>query len=170
MSQKLEDLLKQKVIDKLPEYLIVKTEANEYSSIHEGQEVFHVVGNTINAQKLSDDGKKYEDAGAVVLYDEKAKKIYFTNSQNKDPYVGLNNPVSADVEDGDDVNHKLLEYFNLYVEGRFSFSALVFVEDVLAPDDTEPESSTTTTTTTASTTTTTSSTTTTTSSTTEKQG
>lgn len=127
MAKTLEDLLRAETVT-LPKYLVVKTDANEFRHITNGQEVFRIDGHKVWNQKNDEAGKLVDNK--VILSVEDSRVDYIAN-ENSEPYVGLTNPVSVAVEAGADKDRLVLQYFKEFVKGRFSFGPIVFVTDVI---------------------------------------
>ena len=140
MAKTLEDLiLADEVV--LPEYLVVKTNANEFRHITHGQEVFHVKDHMIYNMANDKDGHLVDNKVVLDLEDD---FVDYIASESKQPYVGLSNPVRVELSDfeKEDLDRQVLIYFKKFVEGRFDFGPIVYATDVIdggAGDVVEPE-------------------------------
>lgn len=121
----------------LPEYLVVKTKANEFRHITHGQEVFHVVDHMVYNMANDEAGKLKDNK---VVLDVQADFVDYIASENKQPYVGLANPVRVELEDfeKEDLDRQLLVFFKKFVEGRFDFGPTVYAVDVIEDSGATP--------------------------------
>lgn len=115
---------------KLPEYLIVKTKANEFRHITHGQEVFHVVDHKVYNMANDEAGQLKDNK---VVLDVQSDFVDYIASENKQPYVGLSNPIRVKLADFEkaDLDRQLLVFFKKFVEGRFDFGPTVYAVDVI---------------------------------------
>lgn len=127
MAKTLEDLILATPVV-LPKYLVVKTSANEFRHVSNGQEVFHIVGRKVYNMINDKDGKLVDNK---VILSVEANRVDYIANQNKDPYNGIINPVSAEIEVGADKDRLVLQYFKEFVKGRFEFGPIVYVTDVI---------------------------------------
>ena len=126
---KLEDLiLADEVV--LPEYLVVKTNANEFRHITHGQEAFHIVDHMVYNMKNDEKGMLKDNK---VVLDVQDDFVDYIANESKQPYVGLSNPVRVELADfeKEDLDRQLLIFFNKFVEGRFGFGPIVYATDVI---------------------------------------
>lgn len=126
---KLEDLiLADEVV--LPEYLVVKTNANEFRHITHGQEAFHIVDHMVYNMKNDEKGMLKDNK---VVLDVQDDFVDYIANESKQPYVGLSNPVRVELADfeKEDLDRQLLIFFKKFVEGRFGFGPIVYATDVV---------------------------------------